>query len=54
MLYLADELFKQRNKTMVFRVGDPIYVNQTLSNADERKVAQIVREKVYNMAQETE
>jgi len=54
MLYLSDELFKQRNKTMIFRVGDPIYVNQTLSDVDERKVAQIVRDKVYDMAQEIE
>lgn len=54
MLYLSDELFKQRNKTMIFRVGDPIYVNQTFSNVDERKVAQIVRDKVYDLAQETE
>jgi 1-acyl-sn-glycerol-3-phosphate acyltransferase len=54
MLYLADELFKQRNKSIVFRVGDPIYINQTLAEVDEREVAQIVRSRVYDLAKETE
>jgi 1-acyl-sn-glycerol-3-phosphate acyltransferase len=54
MLYLADELFKQRNKTMVFRVGDPIYINQTHSEVDEREAAQFVRSRVYDLAKETE
>jgi putative hemolysin len=54
MLFLADELFKQRNKTMVFRVGDPIYVNQTYATLDERAIAQQVRKSVYDLAKETE
>ncbi len=54
MLYLADELFKQRNKTMIFRVGEPIYINQTHSEVDEREAAQFVRSRVYDLAKETE
>jgi putative hemolysin len=54
MLFLADELFKQRNKTMVFRVGDPIYVNRTYATLDERAIAQQVRKSVYDLAKETE
>jgi putative hemolysin len=54
MLYLADELFKQRNKTMIFRVGDPIYINQTHAEVDEREAAQFVRSRVYDLAKETE
>ena len=54
MLYLADELFKQRNKTMVFRVGDPIYINQIDPKGDDRELAQMVRGHVYELASDGE
>lgn len=37
MLYLADELFKQKNRTITFTIGKPIYgaeINPELSDAD--------------------
>jgi 1-acyl-sn-glycerol-3-phosphate acyltransferase len=54
MLYLADELFKQRNKTMVFRVGDPIYINHIYPKGDDRELAQMVRGRVYELANDDE
>lgn len=47
MLYLSNELFKQRNKTITFRVGEPIIVNELDTTKSEQELAQIIKEKVY-------
>ena len=40
MLYLADELYKQRGKTITFRVGDPIYVSEFDRRRNDYEIAQ--------------
>jgi hypothetical protein len=50
MLYLSDEMFKQRNKTIRFIVGKPFYTSE-LPQVSEREQAQIVKEKVYQLAE---
>lgn len=50
MLYLSDELFRQRNVKMKLRVGKPIYPNQLDDSKSYHEWAQWVREKVYEMA----
>lgn len=47
MLYLSDELFRQRNKTIRFVVGDPIRPEQLDPGKDDMTVAQEVKQKVY-------
>lgn len=47
MLYLSDELFKQRNKKITFTVGDPIPAESLSSEKNEQQVAQEIKEKVY-------
>lgn len=49
MLYLADELFKQRDVTMKFTVGKPIFPEQLDDKKSYRAWAQWVREKVYEL-----
>lgn len=49
MLYLANELFKQRNRHMRFVVGDPIGRDYLMANQDDRKLAQEIKEKVYEL-----
>jgi putative hemolysin len=52
MLYLSDELFKQRKKKMRFVVGDPIgeeFLNRDLT---DQKLAQEVKEKVYELSKD--
>jgi putative hemolysin len=51
MLYLSDEMFKQRNKTIRFIVGKPFYTSE-MPQAGERELAQIVKQKVYQLAEE--
>ena len=49
MLYLANELFKQRNKHFKFVVGTPIksdYLDQDLNDVS---MAQKIKKKVYNL-----
>jgi putative hemolysin len=51
MLYLSDELFKQRNKTIRFIVGNPFHTSD-LPEVSEREQAQIVKQKVYQLAED--
>lgn len=50
MLYLADELFKQRNKTITFTVGKPILPKDLDLTISERDLAQDVKASVYKLA----
>lgn len=50
MLYLANELFKQRGKTMHFTVGTPILPTDFDPNQSERKQAEFVKDAVYALA----
>jgi putative hemolysin len=49
MFYLADELFKQRNKTITFSVGQPIYSNDLDKTQSEQVLAQNVKKVVYSI-----
>jgi 1-acyl-sn-glycerol-3-phosphate acyltransferase len=49
MLYLADEMFKQRGKKMLIRIGQPIMPADLDLSLNERALAQQIKEKVYQM-----
>lgn len=51
MLYLADELFKQRNKTITFTIGQPIFPKDLNLEKSERDLAQDVKTIVYKLAE---
>jgi putative hemolysin len=51
MLYLADELFKQRDKIMRFTIGKPIWPADLDLSKSERELAQFVRQKVYELSE---
>lgn len=50
MLYLADELFNQRNKIIKFTIGKPILPEDYNHIASERKQAAFVKKTVYDLA----
>lgn len=50
MFYLADELFKQRGKTIVIKFGKPITFETFDKSRTQEQWASFVREKVYEMA----
>jgi putative hemolysin len=49
MLYLADELFKQRNKTLTFTVGKAIKMNQFDTSLTDKEVASEIRKIVHEL-----
>lgn len=49
MLYLSNELFKQRDKTMRFVVGAPIEKEFINSNPNDHDIAQEIKERVYDL-----
>lgn len=49
MLYLSDELFKQRGKKFTIRIGKPIKYNTFDSSKRPVEWAAFVKEKVYNL-----
>lgn len=49
MLYLSNELFKQKNKHMKFVVGNLIPYNELKKEKNDRKLAEEIREKVYEL-----
>lgn len=51
MLYLADELFKQRNKTMIFTIGEAVFGHELDINRSERDIAQDFKDKVYALSE---
>jgi putative hemolysin len=52
MLYLSNELFKQRNKHMKFVVGKPIERSFLMENDDDKELAQLIKEQVYELRNE--
>jgi putative hemolysin len=50
MLYLSDEMFKQRNKTIRFIVGKPIHITD-LPSVSEKEQAQLIKAKVYELSE---
>lgn len=50
MLYLADELFRQRGKTVTLTVGEIIETKNLDQNKSERDLAQDVKAKVYELS----
>src|SRR5690606_32582774 len=52
MFYLADELFKQRNKKVTIRIGKPISFTYFDSSKSEKEWADEVKQTVYNLAPE--
>jgi 1-acyl-sn-glycerol-3-phosphate acyltransferase len=51
MLYLADELFKQRGKTIGFTIGKPIWPADLAFERSQRNMARLVKQKVYELGQ---
>ncbi len=49
MLYLSDELFKQRGKNFIIKVGKPIKYNTFDKTKTYEEWADFVKEKVYNL-----
>lgn len=49
MLYLSNELFKQRNKHFKFIVGKPIEREFLMSNDNDKELAQQIKEQVYEL-----
>lgn len=47
MLYLSNELFKQRNAHIEFTVGEPIEESLLNHSGGDRKIAQLIKESVY-------
>jgi hypothetical protein len=50
MLYLADELFNQRGKTIKFNIGKPITPNQLDKDFSDAQLAQEIKNTVYNLS----
>ncbi len=49
MLYLSDELFKQRNKTFTITVGEPISYKSFTKEKKHQEWADIIKQKVYQL-----
>ena len=49
MLYLANELFKQKNTTLNLYFGKPISPNQLNSNISDRQIAEQIKNITYNL-----
>lgn len=52
MLYLADELFAQRGRTVTIRIGNPISYTEFDSGKSEREWAADIKEQVYGMKED--
>lgn len=50
MLYLADEMYKQKGKSIVFKVGEPIYIQKNNPKSDH-DLAQEIKETLYQIPQ---
>lgn len=49
MLYLSNELFKQRNKTITFKIGEPYKISDLGLSHSDTELAQLAKEKVYEL-----
>ena len=49
MLYLSNELYKQKGKHVQFIVGDPISPEELKENKNDRNLAQEIKNKTYNL-----
>lgn len=49
MLYLADELYKQRGKSITFQVGTPITINENHKEKSDFVIAQEIKEALYQI-----
>jgi len=52
MLYLANELFKQKNSHMQFVIGDPIKHEYLMTNKNDKELAQEIKKTVYELRKE--
>jgi hypothetical protein len=52
MLYLSNELFKQRNKHMKLVVGRPLERSFLMKNKNDNKLAELIKEQVYELRNE--
>jgi putative hemolysin len=50
MIYLANELYKQKGKTITFTVGEKIYTKDFDNTKSEKVIAQEIKNMVYNLA----
>ncbi|MEN8928130.1 MAG: 1-acyl-sn-glycerol-3-phosphate acyltransferase [Flavobacteriales bacterium] len=50
MLYLADQLFKQKDKTMNLYIGDPISPDSFDKSQNDKEIAKMIKDLSYNLA----
>lgn len=50
MLYLADEMFRQRGKHIKYNIGKPIDINTLDKSMSNESICSYVREELYNLA----
>lgn len=51
MLYLADEMYKQRNKTITIIFGKPVHPSHFDKEKSHRELAQLMKEHVYALGE---
>ncbi len=53
MLYLADELFRQRNQHIVFTIGDPIKIEDLKHHRSDKEAALWMQKHVMTLNSDT-
>lgn len=49
MLYLADQLYKQKNRTIRIKVGKPVDLKSEIVQGNDKKIAQQIKNQVYDL-----
>jgi hypothetical protein len=49
MFYLADEMYKQKNTTLKFKIGKPINICKEYSELSDNEATLKIREKLYDL-----
>jgi len=49
MLYLADEMYKQRGKHVTFSAGKPLFVNDFITSLTDQQIALEIKEQLYKI-----
>lgn len=52
MLYLSDELYKQKGKRIQFTVGKPIQPDELKNGKSDEEVAQDIKATVYELKEQ--
>lgn len=52
MLYLADEMFRQKGKTIRFTIGTPIDITQLMKSTSDQQLAKRIKAHVYELGKD--